>query len=149
MKYYEDAISEEKFNCNFSKYYSKISTLQKIFILLNDLSILYSSNNIDEKISKINKICKLKIIKYIPTFPIYYKYNHELYFGVLYYLVVRQIQKRYDKIKKNNFWANLTEIIIQFKKNLKANESYDNNKRLMEFIKNYLNQIDDYIINLS
>ena len=100
FQYYEDAISEEKFNCNFSKYYSKKSTIQKIFILLNDISILYSSNNIDEKISKINKICELKIIKYIPTFPIYYKYNHELYFGVLYYLVVRQMQKRYDKIKK-------------------------------------------------
>ena len=146
---YEDAISEEKFNFNFSKYYSKISTLQKIFILLNDLSILYSSKNIDEKISIINKIFELKIIKYIPTFPIYYKYNHELYFGVLYYLVVRQIQKRYDKIKKNNFGTNLNEIIVQFKKNIKANESYDNNERLMDCIKNYLNKLYDYIINLS
>ena len=62
---YEDAISEEKFNFNFSKYYSKISTLQKIFILLNDLSILYSSENVDEKISIINKIFELKIIKYM------------------------------------------------------------------------------------
>ena len=133
LKKYENAIQEENFNLNFGKFYHKISSFQKIINLLNNLADLYNTNNNEMQINKINNIIISNSTKYIATFPIFYKFNYELYFYYLYYLFIKQIKKKYQNNKSKSAQKNLYEIIEDIKKN-----TFSENE--------FLNQIKIYLI---
>ena len=88
---------------------------------------------------------ELDSTKYFPTFPILYKFNKELYFGTLYYNILKQIKQKFNKLKFQDDKDNTSKIEKSKKKieDLLVNKEYKDKKQIT-FLNNLKDNIDVY-----
>ena len=154
---YENCIREETFNFLYSEYYKKLSAIKKIFSLLTDIKDISLKLKDEEQLILIHKIIELDLKKYLPTFPILYKINKELYFNTLYYNILKQIKQKYNKLKSFQNDKDMNSTIVKSKTKIEEMKKDKSNESEIKFLNGLLKNIDsyfgtqfyDYIINYS
>ena len=155
LKNYECCISEQHFNLNFNKYFTKISSFKKIKSFLEDINNYRLILNFEDKILFLNNIFNLNPIKFIPKLPILYKINPELYLDTLYYLLIKQIKSKkeqyIEEVQTNKDYLDMYNKFSKLKENIESNS--EKKKTHYDIIIKYLpllyNNFSTYIDNYS